>query len=536
MQLGCSFFNEYRKNKCNFVALKFLEMGVIIRQSIKGTIVNYIGIAIGFFTTFFILTNYLTAEEVGLTRVLVDAAFLFSGLAQLGTNSSMLRFYPYFKDEENKDHGIFFWSVMIPLVGFLLFLLCFFIFKTTIIDAFQDKSPLFVNYFYFIIPIAFFVLYTSVFETNSIILMRIAVPKFIREVVIRLLLLITYLLYGFDMISLDGLVVCFCVTYGIATILNIFYLFSLKRVSFKPDWKHITPALKRDFLFYTLFLLTSALAGNITPILNSFFISAKMGLVYTGIFAIANYIATVIEVPYRSLGSITQPQISIAVKDGDLQTANQLCKQVSLHQLLAGSAIFLIIWINIDVLFQILPNGEQYVQGKWVVFILAFSRLFNSSFTIGNTILGFSKYYYFSLVFTVLLTASAIALNVLLIPLWGMNGAALATLISYVFAFSLLLMYIKRKMGTSPFSMAQLKVLLLIAILYFINWICTFIVGFLPEITSLVGKITEAVIRSGVVVCVGCVLLYHFNISQEINGMVRNMRTKIGKKRGGRIG
>ena len=47
-------------------------MGVIIRQSIKGTIVNYIGIAIGLFTTFFVMTKYLTTEEVGfVTRTTV---------------------------------------------------------------------------------------------------------------------------------------------------------------------------------------------------------------------------------------------------------------------------------------------------------------------------------------------------------------------------------------------------------------------------------------------------------------------------------
>ena len=40
-------------------------MGIIIRQSIKGTIANYIGIAIGFVTTFFVLTKYLSTEEVG---------------------------------------------------------------------------------------------------------------------------------------------------------------------------------------------------------------------------------------------------------------------------------------------------------------------------------------------------------------------------------------------------------------------------------------------------------------------------------------
>ena len=68
-------------------------MGIIAKQSIQGTIVTYLGVAVGFVTTFFVLTRFLSAEEIGLARVLVDAATLFIGLAQLGTSSSIIRFY-----------------------------------------------------------------------------------------------------------------------------------------------------------------------------------------------------------------------------------------------------------------------------------------------------------------------------------------------------------------------------------------------------------------------------------------------------------
>ena len=85
-------------------------MGVIAKQSIRGTIVTYLGIAVGVVTTFFVLTRFLTAEEIGLTRVLIDAATLFIGLAQLGTNSSIIRFYPYFSDGKQENHGFFFWA------------------------------------------------------------------------------------------------------------------------------------------------------------------------------------------------------------------------------------------------------------------------------------------------------------------------------------------------------------------------------------------------------------------------------------------
>ena len=53
-------------------------MGVIAKQSIKGALANYLGVLIGAVTTFFVVTDLLTREEIGLTRVMVDAAMLFA--------------------------------------------------------------------------------------------------------------------------------------------------------------------------------------------------------------------------------------------------------------------------------------------------------------------------------------------------------------------------------------------------------------------------------------------------------------------------
>jgi len=100
-------------------------MGIIVRQSVKGTVVTYLGAALGFFTTFFVLTKYLTAEEVGLTKVMMDAAVLLAGLGQLGTNTSIMRFFPHFNDEKNGDHGFFFWTIVVPLIGISIYsILC----------------------------------------------------------------------------------------------------------------------------------------------------------------------------------------------------------------------------------------------------------------------------------------------------------------------------------------------------------------------------------------------------------------------------
>ena len=499
-------------------------MGIIARQSIKGTIATYFGVAIGFVTTFFILTKYLTPEEVGLTRVLVDAATLFSSLALLGTGSSTMRFYPHFKDDSQNQQGLYFWTLIIPFIGFLLFLICFFVFKGWIINTFQDKSPLFVNYVYFTLPMAFFILYMCVFETNATILERVAVPRIIREVFIRASLLVGYLLYGlWHVIDLDGLVIVFCATYGLGALLNLFYLLFSQKISFKPNFSNITPALRRDFLLYTLFLITAALVGNVMPTLSSFFISAKLGLEFTGIYAIANYIATMVEIPYRSLSAIVQPRVAVALRatPPDTSTATRLFQQVSLNMLLAGIVILILIWINIDLFFDILPNGQQYAAGKWVVLILAISKLINTSFGIGASSLGYTRWYYTSLFFTLFLLMITIVLNNFLIPICGIEGGAWATLLSTIIYLPLLLLYIKWRVGTYPVSKGQLKILAVGLLMLVLNYLISFVAGRLVPDPSLIFRIVEALIRTGIVAITGLLVIYNWNVSPDVVGLIK---------------
>ena len=498
-------------------------MGIVARQSIKGTIATYFGVAVGIVTTFFIQTRDRTAEEIGLVDVLLQSALLFSGLAQLGTNTSAMRYYPYFKDEEHKDHGFFGWTLIVPLLGFFIFLGCFFAFRGPIASFFSEKSALFIDYIYFVIPLAFFMLYISVFETNSNLLMRIVVPRFIREVGLRVMTLIIYLLYGFHVLSLTGMVVAFCVSYGLATVINIVYLLTLHRVSFRIDKNFITPKLRRDFLIYTAFLITSALAGNITPILNRYFVAGKQGLALGGVLTIAIYIASLVEMPYRSLGTISKPQISQAMAEGNVKEADRICKSVSLHQFLIGSLVFFFIWINIDLIFDLLPNGDVFRVGKWAVLILGLSRLINSTLNIGTTVLSYSKIYYYSLFFTILLTILAWYLNARWVPVWGVNGAAFATLVAYLVHYVLLLFLIRWRIGTSPLCGKQLIVLLIVAALFGLDWLWTstltpWFEGLFSKLV--VGLVIDAVLKTGLFLVIGMVTVYKLKISQSVNNVI----------------
>ena len=244
---------------------------------------------------------------------------------------------------------------------------------------------------------------------------------------------------------------------------------------------------------------------------------------FTGIYAIANYIATMVEIPSRSLNAIVQPRIAVALRatPPDFQAATKLYQQVSLNQMLAGMTILILIWINIDLFFEILPNGEQYAAGKWVVLILATSKLITSAFGIGGSSLGYTRWYYTSLFFTLFLLVMSISLNNYLIPICGIECGAWATLGSNAIYLLLLLLYIKWRVGTYPCSVGQLKVLAVGVLMIALNYLIVFILGRLVTDPSLTFRIVEALIRTGIVAITGLLMIYHWNVSPDVVGLIK---------------
>ncbi len=509
-------------------------MGIIAKQSIQGTIVTYLGVAVGFVTTFFVLTRFLSAEEIGLARVLVDAATLFIGLAQLGTSSSIIRFYPHFKAKDerlevigkNSDHGFFFWTLIVPLVGFALFTAVYCACHEPLSQWFGEKSPLFVDYYYMVLPMAFFMLYQTIFETNANVRMHIVVPRAVRELITRIGLLVAYLLYAFRVVDINGFVVALCSVYAVAMFCNMGYLFSLGEISLRPDWNFLrnNRPLVRQYLLYTGFLLISAVASVLAPTLSSFFITAEMGLAYTGIFAIATYIAVMVSIPYRSMAAIAAPQLATAIKENNQHETAHLIQQVSSTLLLIGGIILCVIWLNIDLIFHILPNGETYASARQVVLMLATSQLFIAVCTFTSSALNYSRFYAFSLLFSFILTILSILLNNLLIPHFGMNGAAVSNLIAYAIYFLFITLTVRYTLHAPTFTRQHLKILLLIVVILNLNFLW-------QKYMPIHNIWFSSIVRSLVLIGGGCAVAWFKNLSPEINQQVKSLLSNFQQRK-----
>ena len=491
-------------------------MGVIAKQSIRGTVVTYLGIAVGVVTTFFVLTRFLTAEEIGLARVLVDAATLFIGLAQLGTNASIIRFYPYFKEKDSDDdHGFFFWALVVPFIGFLLFAVLYWACRVPLSAWFGDKSPLFVEYYYLVLPRAFFMLYQTICESTCNVLMHIVVPRAVRELIVRVGLLAVYLLYAFRVLSLDGLVIGLCVNYAVAALINLIYFFSLKPVNLRPDWAFLraNKGLVSKYLTYTGFLIISAVTTVLAPTLSSFFVTAKMGLDSTGIFAIATYMAVMVSVPNRSVAAIASPQLARAIKEQNREECTLLINQVTRNMLLIGGFILLAIWVNIDLIFHLLPNGATYAPAKNVVLILGVSQLVLATFSICFSALNYSRYYAFSLLLSLLLTVSALILNNYLVPRYGMEGAAMSNLLSYGLYYLLVIATVVPLCRIRVIDRRWWWILALLGVLFGVN---TLWCMYAPSMNIWI----DSALRSLVILGGGVLVAYKAELSPELNQQI----------------
>ncbi|MEG1910179.1 MAG: polysaccharide biosynthesis protein, partial [Bacteroidales bacterium] len=170
--------------------------------------------------------------------------------------------------------------------------------------------------------------------------------------------------------NLTGFIMAYVIIYGIAALVNLFYVARIGSISLKHNFKYVDPPLRRQIGSYTLFFVFASLGSLVVSKIDVFMLSSQVGLTATGIYSIAFFMSAIIEIPARSVSAIAQPIVSDAYKNGDLLTVDRYFKRVSLNQFLIGSMLFVLLWANIHNIFAIMPNGDVYDAGIWVVFFI----------------------------------------------------------------------------------------------------------------------------------------------------------------------
>ncbi len=497
-------------------------MGVVIRQSAKNVIITYAAFALGYLNTLIFYPLVLSKEEIGLVRMLINTSFFFATFASLGAANIPTRFFPYFRDPAKKHNGILFFILLLGAIGFSLFLLAFIVFREDIIKVYSGNADMLINYLYYLIPFTFIALYSNIFDSYIVIQQKPVVPNFLKEFLVRLLMTLGLVLLLLKSMNFDQFVIFVITSYGIVLASLIYYIRHENVLFLKPDLSVFRSGRLKSMLVFGGFILMGNASGTIIQNVDSLMLTAYKGLSSTGVYTIAFFIAAVIEIPKRSISQAVIPLISESNKNEDISKLEVLYKKSSLNQLIAGGLLFFVIWFNIDNIFRFIPNGQNFVEGKWVVFWIGMSKLFDMATGVNQEIVGTSKYYKIDLVFYTMLGVMGIITNMIFIPKYGMNGAAFASAFSIFFFNIVRFIFIKMVFKIQPFTINTLKTLLIAAAVIGVDAILPYAGNFISDI----------LLRSIVISAVFLVPVIYFKVSEDINKIYDRVLFEIRKRIG----
>lgn len=211
------------------------------------------------------------------------------------------------------------------------------------------------------------------------------------------------------------------------------FLFLVSRIWKYVSFRRINRELWRRMLAYSVPLISASLFWWVTSTSDKVFISAMIGTDANGLFAASYKLPTVLTIVATLFTEAWQ--IS-AFTDGTKKGRTAFFSRVfGVYQSLMFMAGAGIIWLCKPVMSVFV--AESYFEGWRFIPLLTMATLFNSFDNFLNSIYMLEKRSDLSLVTMGAGAALNLVLNAVCIPLWGVQGAALATFASYFFVFCL---------------------------------------------------------------------------------------------------
>ena len=488
-------------------------MGIVLNQSIKNTVITYFGFGIGAINALFLYTNFLGKTHYGMVAFLLSASNIMMPLMAFGVQNTMIRFYSKYTSEVDREHFLSFMLVM-PL--FLIIPI------STITYFFYDQIAYFIlrenpeiKPFLWLIPIIGICMgYFEVYYAWVKVHMQSVVGNFISEVFVRVTILILLFSVYWNWLTKDAFIYALFGAYLLQFLAMKSYAWYVKM----PVLTFKMPHNVKEIFGYSFFII---LSGSVAVLLMDFdkvMIPSYRNISENALYSVAIFIATVIAVPSRAMLQIIYPITARLMNENKHDELNELYKKSALNLQVFGGLVMLGIFLNIKELYELIPG--EYEGGIGVVFIIGLTKFYDVILGNNNAIILNTKYYRTVLLFGLLLVFMMIGLNMLLIPPYGILGAAWATLISVMVYNTIKLLFVVKKMNLFPFTVNTLKSFGIIIFVFLIFYFWDF--SFHP--------LFNIILKSVLITLLYVFINYKLIISVEINDFLDKYLGKLKSK------
>jgi len=479
-------------------------MGIVFKQTSWNIVTITVAILIGGINTLYFYPEFLREQYYGLVVFLLATSNLLQPLMSFGAQHTIIKFFSSFKNVKEKDE---FLSSIIFLPLFFILPVCFLVvqFHDLIAEFLSVKNPIIKSYVWVIFLVSFATSYFEVFYAWSRVHFKSIFGNILKEIYPRIAVFILLFLVSIDILTKENFVWWLTGLYYIRLIIMIIYSLFL----YTPKFSVKIPNNFKEILSYSIYILLAGSAASFLIDIDKYMIPQKQAISQTAYYAVAVFIATVVEIPGRAMFQIINPLVAKALNEENFVELKNLYKQSSENLLIVCGLFFLLINLNIDSFYMFL-NNQEYSDASLVVLIISSAKLIQMSFGCGPAILATSKFYKITLPFSIAMAVSVYFLNDYLIDLYGINGAAISTFIVLLIFTVLKIIYIRYKVKLQPFNFNSIKIFTSILLIYFFN----------SYINLELSPLIEIIIRSIIILITYVLVIYFFGVSKKMKDLL----------------
>lgn len=498
-------------------------MGIIIRQSIKTSIILYSGVAIGMFSRLFLFTEYLTAEQIGLFDNLIYTATILVGVFNFGLTATIPRYYSHFA-QQGKVGDFLGFILRGSLIGMLLTVFMIVFGKELIFQLFARSKDSLSAYYYVLIPLTIFSGIRVYFTNYSLAKHRTTIQAILNDFLFKLTTVFVLMMMAVELWTFDEYIYIYVLVSFISVLGLGVYAYRSLNFSFVWNYAQLSSEDKKKIYTFSSFIFLGSLSAYCFQYVDTIMLGSMKGFSDSGIYSIAFLLGLSIEMPRRVINSMAYPILVSNFDNNNIKGVEEIYKKSSINQGIIGSILLILVWASIDEIFYLIPNSEMYSAGKYVVLLIALSRLIDMLMGVNSEILRASPKYKLDLVLISVLITISIGANYLLIPKFGLNGAALATLFTIIVYNLVRFVSVWMFFRISPFSRKTIVlVVFFVVILGFLFFFKGYPIDSMQE--AFLSLLVKTFFWGGLMTYV----CYKSRMSEDFNHILKNLFSRVVK-------
>ena len=504
-------------------------MGVVKQDAFRTTLIAYVGLILGYLNKAVLFILLLSTVEIGIVNLLITSGLFFAQLSNLGTVYVTWRFFPFFRNEAKKNYGFLLLNFLVVLVGSTVFTVLFCVFQHPINAYFSTKSPLFVQYAWWVVPVGMGHVFFLLFENYLRGLFKNVLPVFLQDVVLRVITTLLLVVYGMKGCSFEVFLGLLMLSNCLPAVVLWIYLVRKKELMFSLKSIAVPRRFRRILWQFSTFSYINSLASIVVITLDALMIGGMIGLAAVGVYTTIVQITSALLVPFRAMTRVSSPIVAKYWKEKNLQGLQEIYQKSSGVGLFIGLLSFLGVWLPVKELFSFLR--PEFQAGIPVLLFLLLGRLVDMYCGLNGIIFATSKKYKYDLGFTLFLCAGIFILNYTLISAgYGIAGVGFATGIIYVFYNLARSFYIFKAYRLNPFRRNHWVLFALALGVIFIKYLLEWIFPLNTASTAMLRLVRIGVMEFFVGLFFVFPVVY-YGVEPEVAGFVKRFMTRVTTKR-----